>query len=395
MKIQVVWRLLLLWPVLLSCESSPKSGAEAKVAKPAATRTMSTELPAARPVGAPFVGYHRYRGTVGNMPVTVELTVGPEYAGDSVRCLGHYYYDRFGGELALKAGRPWQPNKPLALAEMLEQLDGSTQPATAHWQAAQPIGPVLTGTWTNTAGRQLPFALHEDYDGAVRYELLRETADGGKCRASEEGDRQYDLEATEYYLHLLGPDTLQPGLRRLQCPVPAQRRAELQQELKGLGCEAERYGTSIYREVTYNANGLLSLIQSEDESLGGPYPPGTNTAYTYDLATGKACDVRNWLRPDKASAVAELFDRALRADSIGQQYAGDKAAAGASQKVKLADLPAFGLNSEGLFETLGNLGAPHVVQRLPITIAYAKLAPYVRPNTPLARLLQARGLRKP
>ncbi|MBO2010954.1 hypothetical protein [Hymenobacter negativus] len=390
MKNQVPYRLLLLGPALLSCGHGPKSKPET----PATAQTASKQLPA-RPAAAPFVGYHRYRGTVGNMPVTVELTIGPEYAGDSVRCIGHYYYDRFGGELALKAGRPWQANKPLALAEMVETSDDSTQPVTAHWQAAQPMGPVLTGTWTSTAGRQLPFALHEDYDGAVRYEMLREDAEGENCPANQEGGQQFGLQATEYYLHLLGPDTLQPGLRRLQCPVPAQRRAQLQEELKGLGCDAERYGTSVYREVTYNANGLLSLVQTDDESLGGAYPLGTNTAYTYDLSTGKRCDVRDWLRPEKAGAVAELFDEALRADSTGQLFAGEKTATDSPKKVKLADLPAFGLNSEGLFETLGNVGAPHVAQRLPITIAYAKLVPYVRPNTPLARLLLARGLRKP
>ena len=382
-----VW--LLSWPVLLSCEQRPKSKAVVD------TRAGEQEV-AAKPAATPFAGYRRYRGLVGKLPVTVELTIGPAYAGDSVRCVGHYYYDRVGGQLALTASMPWQPGKPLALAEMVETPDGTTLPATARWQAAQPAGPVLTGTWTSATGRQLPFALHEDYHGAVRYELLMETADGGTCQTTEEnGGQGYRLQATEYFLHLLGPDTLQPGLRQLQCPVPSQRRAQLQQELKSLGCDEERYGTSTYREVTYNANGLLSLVQTNDESLGGAYPLGTNTACTYDLTTGKQCDVRDWLRPDQAGAIAALFDRAMRADSIGQQYAGDRAAAGALQKTKLADLPAFGLNSEGLFETLGNLGAPHVVQRLPITIAYARLAPYVRPNTPLARLLQARGLRKP
>lgn len=391
MRIRFFWLMLLFWSVLLGCEQNAKSRLET----PATTQSARQELPAEQ-AGRSFAGYRRYRGTVGNLPVTVELTIGPEYAGDSVRCIGHYYYDRFGGELSLKASMPWQPGKPLALAEMVEQPDGSTQPATAHWQATQPAGPVLTGTWTSATGRQLPFALQEEYDGAVRYEILMETADGETCPTSgDAGGPQYSLQATEHYLHLLGPDTLRPGLRQLQCPVPTQRRAQLQEALAGLGCDAERYGTGTYREVTYNANGLLSLVQTDDESLGGPYPSGTNTAYTYDLATGKPYDVRNWLRPDKAGAVAELFDRALRADSIGQQYAAERVAAGSAQRMKLTDLPAFGLNSEGLFETLGNLGAPHVMQRLPITIAYARLLPYVRPNTPLARLLRARGLLKP
>jgi hypothetical protein len=368
-----------------------------------AQRSEKLKTTAAGPVAAPqgatlarpaaFRGYRRYRGTVGSLPVNVELDI--TVAGDSTSYQGSYFYERNGGVLWLAGHKTPPGQRGLLLIETVDAGPFSDSPGrvTARWQANEPAGPVLTGTWTSADGsRQLPFALREDYTGAVRYELLLESQKGGPCRIADEPDApEHTLQAMRQYLHLLGPDTLQPGLRALQCPPPARRRAELREELVTLSCDPdnERYGTDTDLEIMYNGNGLLSLLQTDSEDLGGAHPLGDNEAVTYDLTTGRACDVRTWLRPDKARAVAQLFDHYLRADSIGQGYAPDVSP---STKLKLSELPNFGLNSEGLFCTLGNLGAPHVVQRLPITIPFAAVQPYVLPGTPLARLLQARGL---
>ena len=345
------------------------------------------EVPATRPVapaptGTPFTGYHRYRGTVGRLPVTVELNIERGPAHDSLRCEGSYYYNRRGGLLGLEAALR-QPQAHLVLVETPSQPNS---PAQATWQAQQAPGPVLTGTWTSADGRRrLPFALREDYTGAVRYELLRETASGAACQGRQ-------LQASREYLHLLGPDTLRPGQRALQCPRPAQRRAQLRSELAELNCQAEEYGVDTDLFVTYNGDGLLSLIETTSEEHGGPYPNGDNTALTYDLATGRLVNVNGWLLEKEKSTIAALFERHLRADSIGAPFAGESQPIGSEAGPQPVFMPEFGLNSEGLFCTLGQLGAPHVVQRVPITIPYAELRAYVRPNSPLARLITARQL---
>lgn len=381
------------WVALLAlggCDA-PAQHAEKAAGTLPTVSAISASAPAAR---AAFRGYRRYRGTIGTLPVTVEMTVTATTSGDSISCQGSYFYERRGGPLRLFSPKPQPALAGLLLTESLfDSDDGTGRPVIAHWQARQPVGAVLTGTWTSASGRSLPFELREDYGGAIRYELLTETQDGGTCQTSpEDGSQTHTLQVVREYLHLLGPDTLRPSLRLLQCPPPVQRRAQLREELQECGCEAEKYGTGTNIEVMYNGNGLLSLLQTESEDLGGAYPSNDNVATTYDLSTGKTCDVKTWLRPDKAGAVARLLDRQLRADSIGRDFATADASAVPAVRRTLADLPDFGLNSEGLFCTLGNLGAPHVVQRLPITIPYAALRPYVRPGTPLARLLQARRL---
>lgn len=73
------WTCWLAWGVLTS-------GAWSAAVGPTPGGTSATHplglvrlLPRApRPARSPFLGYHRYRGTIGSLPVTVELTVGPD-----------------------------------------------------------------------------------------------------------------------------------------------------------------------------------------------------------------------------------------------------------------------------------------------------------------------------
>ncbi|RZK47674.1 MAG: hypothetical protein EOO59_17620, partial [Hymenobacter sp.] len=241
-------------------------------ARPATSPASSPppQLPADAPVGAvPFTGYHRYRGTVGGQPVTVELTI------DSARekpaqlsCAGFYGYDRHAaGGLVLSAPRPYQPRQPLVLTET--DAAHANQP-TGRWQAVQAAGPTLTGTWRSPAGRQLPFSLHEDYtDGqgqlmAVRYEVVYTEATV-PCRPEREADETkaaYRARIADSphgysqpFLHLLGSDTLRPSLQALQCPVPAERRQQIRKAAReDDGCTL--HTASLH--VDYNAYGLLA-----------------------------------------------------------------------------------------------------------------------------------------
>ncbi len=367
---------------LLGCESRTAKQADQPVAAPPA------RVAAPQPMAPAFTGYHRYRGTVGGLPVTVELTIGPGYSHDSLACEGRYYYERRGGDLQLQAPRPYRPGTPLTL---LETANPDAPVPTGCWQAVQPAGPTLRGTWTSASGKTRPFALREDYAGAVRYEIIHETRDGGPCPPLEGGSTAHHREVSHDYLHLLGPDTLQPALRNLQCPPPAKRKEDLADELAETDCESELYGRYSFTEVTLNGYGLLALLVTDDEDTGGAHPNGVNTPAVFDLATGRACAVKNWLRADNSLAMRRLLTHHLLTDSIGQHLLPMLGTPGLDQPPYLVpELPAFGLSSSGIFCTLGDFGAPHVVQRAPITIPYAELVPFLRPGTPLAALVQAR-----
>ncbi|OGX90255.1 hypothetical protein [Hymenobacter coccineus] len=104
------------------------------------------------------------------------------------------------------------------------------------------------------------FELHETYQDAqgqqmaARYDLVEDSAEGPLCTPeTEDGAEPKDSTAAEpelpaldsprrqpavvnrTYVHLLGPDTLRPALRGLQCPVPARRAAELQKFVRSDG----------------------------------------------------------------------------------------------------------------------------------------------------------------
>lgn len=212
----------------------------------------------------------------------------------------------------------------------------------------------------------------------IRYELLREAQSGGGCEAGTQ------LAASHTFLHLLGPDTLRPALRRLQCPGPAQRRALVQEELQDLSCENEELGYDSSVEVTFNAAGLLALAVTESTYAGGPYPNNSTTLTTYDLATGRPGAPSQWLRPGSGPALRRLLARALQADSIGRGLWPDAA------PVLAGPLPELGLCPQGAYCLLGSLGAPHVAEQAQLLLPWSVLRPYVQPGSPLARVLPAR-----
>ena len=263
-------------------------------------------------------------------------------------------------------------------------LAACNTPAARAPEAARPAGSHLA-----------PLALPAAPVQAVRYQLLTETATKPGCLDAHGNSRA--LEVSRQFLHLLGPDTLLPALQKLQCPLPAQRRAQLQQELKGMHCESEddaQYSSYSNMEVSFNAHGVLSLLVMESADTGGAYPQNSNELCTYDLATGKLCPVEKWLRPGHDLALRQLFTKCLLADSTGKEFAAYRASdeEGAKAKPYVVDqLPSLGMNKSGLFCLLGDLGAPHVIEGVPITIPYAALRSYVLPGTPLARVVAAQG----
>lgn len=224
---------------------------------------------------------------------------------------------------------------------------------------------------------------------SVRYRVLREMLSGPTCQANPEFP--HTLEVSREYLHLLGPDTLLPALRKLQCPVPAQRHTQLQDELTALSCDDEELGAYAGISVSYNACGVLSLLSNESTFAGGPYPNNQLSISNYDLASGRAREVTDWLRPEKERELRELLTRYLLADRIGRDLLPASGTPGLEIKPYLiASLPELGLNQQGIYCLLDSFGAPHAVQQVQVTIPFAALRAYVRPGSPLAWAVAAR-----
>ena len=391
--------------LLLVSASLLSTPAQSQVIKP---KPLARSAKAVRP----FVGYHRYRGTVGSQPVTVELTIGPAAANDAqVVCEGNYHYDhRPAGQLLLHGARPFQPRRALVLAE----TEGATsaRQATGRWQAVQAAGPVLTGQWRSPAGKQLPFSLREDYtDGqgrlmAVQYEVIEETA-----RVPCRDERQEDETKAEYrqrlaqvehghrqpFLHLLGSDTLRPALQALQCPAPAQRRRQVRAAAReDNGCTFHTASLS----VDYNGYGLLAWSEYwEDDFINGARPQHGMEARVYDLRTGQELNLGNVFRPGTDTLLQRLITYHILHDDNPDIWL--KPGVAIPAHPVLAPLPGreFTLAASGLefcYYTDELTGLQEFIDGGAILgtvpVPYAELLPLLRPGSPLARMLRERGL---
>jgi len=377
--------------LLAGCHAAPESQRAAAAPAAPVVPAGASPLPAAVAAAVPYVGYHRYRGTVGGRPVLLELMVDSaesSYPRKFLRCQGSYFYERLaGGDLQLQAAEPYRAQQPLRLTEG----PGGT------WQATQPLGPVLTGTWTGPTGRQLPFALREDYQDAVRYEFLTHKAKGNAC-PNEEGGMLPAAWApyahlTQQFLHLLGPDTLRPALRRLQCLPPARRRTLVRAAAHHTIDDCTDTAKSI--RITLNAYGLLAIDEDEYvNEYNGARPHATSRSRLYDLRAGRWLPLEELLLPEATSLplLEQLVGRHLLTDYATTVDAPTRQnitwQESDSTRVALPQT-AVAFTSQGLwvsyspYETNGPAD---------VYISYTELLPLLRPGTPVARMLRQRGL---
>jgi hypothetical protein len=349
---------------------------------------------------------------VGGQPVTVELTIGPNFEKPGTMvCRGSYYYGRHpAGQLLLQSPPSWRPRLALALTETAAD---TTHRPTGRWLATQPAGPVLSGTWRSPAGQVLPFSLREDYtDGqghlmAVKYELA-EAAAKVPCRP----ERKEDETAAEYrkrvatidhgysqlFLHLLGPDTLRPALRGLQCPAPvARRRLARATAAEDDGCKL--YSTSL--TVDYNDYGLLAWTEySMEEFAYGARPAHRITSGVHDLRTGHALRLEDLVRPDTDTDT--LLQRLITRSILRHDAPDIDLTPGATMPVRTADQAplstVISLTAAGLsfayhcdeFTRLSFMDGSAIVFSVPVP--WAELLPLLRPDSPVARMLRERGI---
>ncbi len=350
---------------------------------PAVASRQSSELGKNNPS---FTGYHRYRGTVGGRPVVLELTVAvnPDSFKKEVQCTGSYFYERLaGGDILLKAAEPYRAKQPLRL----------TEGPGGVWQATQPLGPVLTGTWMGPNGRRLPFALHEDYQDAVRYEILTTEAKGKACPKSDDmvpaAWAPY-AHLTQQFLHLLGPDTLRPALRLLQCPPPARRRVLVRATARKTVDDC----TNSYRTtmVRLNAYGLLALDEGDYvNEYNGSRPHGESSNRLYDLRAGRWLTLEDVLRPEATVLLERMVGQHLvKSTGTEGKIKGRQGVVWQEDDSTRVELPrsGVGFTSKGisLFYDYQEANGQDDIE-----ISYLELLSLLRPGTPVARMLRERG----
>ena len=357
------------------------------------------------------VGMHHYVGTVGGQPATVLLEWPTLLNGIS----GTFYLHRGGPTYTLRLGegKLWEGH--LAAPPVLQVGDPVGAGGRSEWRLSSWPGAVLRGTWHDTTGNR-PFVLRESYAGAVRADVQMLKLEGGHPYQSPYGDRACRWGSYNYtYLQFQAPWAVAPALRRTLGPPSAIMRRRLR---------------AIYND-TYNEERLLTefllndfhllsyLVERSSTFAGDEHGDSWAEYYLFDLATGRKLTIASQLRPGYERRLSRLIQYHLlhdeqfnfinkdhRAtwnwrDSTGQatNLVTPPDRVSDEQQGDPSDLFLTGSGLEtsypgaALFDTSNNddylgLGKNYY----PIAISYRELRPLVRPGTPLARMLRARGL---
>ncbi len=327
----------------------------------------------------------RYVGTVGGQAATAVLQwQTPDSA------TGRFYLHRGGPAYTLRLARPRPGTTQLAVGEA--QDDRGELPR-GTWQLATPTlaSPTLTGTW-HWAGRSQRLRLRESYGGALRYSfeqrfLLGDWRVPTNCA--------YVPTVHHILLTLPGSQAAPPALRAALANSPAALRRRVEEDV------ADGDASSSYQdEVRLNDFQLFSYqTTSYTRSYGGT-PEVSAASWLYDLRTGEEVDLDSQLRPGYERPLRQrltwhlLHDPALASvREAGLEPGQDDADEAPPTAPLLIELPG---DNESLTLTEAGLEAAYAPAPynwlVHLLVPYRELRPLVRPGTPLARMLRARGL---
>ncbi|MBD2770307.1 hypothetical protein IC235_20665 [Hymenobacter sp. BT664] len=344
----------------------------------------------------------RYVGTVGGQAATALLQWQNP---DSIT--GFFYLHRGGPtyELSSSSSRA----RRAVVLQVSPEYPNDSAP-NSQWHLPARPGAMLAGSWRTAAGSQ-HVALRESYVGAVPLAIRTLYLRGGKSLVDKSDDPNCTNQPSlsyDFWRLPAGPATVPPALRAVLNPTPAACRRTLRARLEGDG----RATYSLAMRL--NDFGLLSYQTYYMASPYGGRPQYEVRGSLFDLATGRALTMRSQLRPQYDLPLRRLiawhllhdakFDDTNKAHSQSWQWeekpkpkaASDTAFSNSLWLLRdLAPVPEqIAFTSEGLEVSYwrGSLGQALGNLRETVLVPYRDLRPLVRPGTPLARMLAARGM---
>ena len=370
---------------------APPGLATARPARPA--QAQEPPQPPCRPQPLRLVetvraGPRRYVGTVGGLPATAEIDWSQP---DSLS--GRFYLWRNGIEYDFSQAERHHP-RVLVLGPAVYPV---SHRQGGRWLLRARPGAVLQGTWVDAAGQHpRPFVLRESYAGGVRYDIRQLALTGGEPSSPDSCDvptNRYD------FLHLLGPAASRPPLSRAQCLGRSGRRHFMHDNYNN---ETQN---SSFVNVELNDFGLLSYQEDYSDSPFEGTGGFAKTNVLIDLASGRQLTITSQLRPGYELPLRYLLAKRLRGEQLlefdhgedNPELYGWEQLTDHGRPVKLPYLHHTGAEDDtGIGETwvlcAQGLKIGEHLDAYRVTISYPELRPLVRPGTPLARMLRARGL---
>jgi hypothetical protein len=340
---------------------------------------------------------HRYVGTVGGQPTTALLQwrTPDKVAGSFYRHRGGPTYELDYSEGHRATLRVWRS----------DDSEEVVLPNQGKWHLVGWPGPVLRGTWHDTTGNH-PFYLRESYAGAVRADVHTLHLVGGWSFREESSPECLVGSYRCDYLQFPGPWAVAPALRRTLGPPLAIVRRRLRATYE----QRNEHRQSLSHFLLNDFN-LLSYYQESFQAEARNEGKGyywTET-YLFDLATGRELTLASQLQPGYERPLRRLVRRHLlheaKFDFINKDHQGTWAwLAADGQPTALPELPdtereteaSIALTSSGLAISYPSFSLYDMdisgQREVYVCVPYAELRSLVRPGTPLARMLRARGM---
>jgi len=348
-------------------------------------------------------------GTVDGQPATALLEWPTTLGGIS----GTFYLHRGGPTCTLDLAEAMpQGKRPARL--VLQVGDPASAGGRSEWCLTGWPGAVLRGTWHDTTGNH-PVLLRESYAGAVRANVQLLKLVGGQPYRPQYGAGECRWGSYKYaYLQFAGPWAVAPALRRSLGPPPAVVRRRVRAAFSH-SYDEERLLT----KFLLNDFNLLSYqVARHSTFVSDEHGDSWTESYLFDLTTGRRLTVASQLRPGYGPRLNRLIERHLlhddqfdfiNKDHRATWYEQDSTRQTSSQEAppkanpqNEGDPSELSLTGSGLEmmyigsdifdpssqEDYLRFGRSTYI----IDISYRELRPLVRPGTPLARMLWARGL---
>jgi hypothetical protein len=343
----------------------------------------------------------RYVGSVAGETVTL-LLQGPTSLG---HIDGSFYRHRGGPQYSVSLRKG--PHRVLVAATYADP----TSPEPSEWELTGWPGSHLRGTWRDTTGHRHPVLLWENYTGGVQAEVHTLRLQGGQTYRPSYAQADCRQGSYDYeYLQFPRPQAVPRALRRaIGSPAVIRRRMRA---LYDAAYHERREGTQFLLNdfflLAYQVWRSSTMVTDEHGDYWREF-------YLYDLTTGRELTLASQLCRAYQQPLNRLLQQHLlhepQFDFINREHQHRWLWQGASGRVPhlvdplTVDPPhddenrssaAMVLTGSGLALTLAaaELYDADVLERgeYTIEISYRELRPLVRPGTPLARMLQGRGL---
>ncbi len=313
--------------VIFSCQSEPASSDTEKIDQPEVTPTAQEEE-------APSNGerYLHLEGTIGDYPITMNLSIAPVTTAEGWSYTGNYYYNKVGKPLALSGYST--DNEPIELEE-----SDHTGNATGKFIGNIDAQNVFSGSWRSADNsKSLDFTLNPG--GGMSFKLLTFSDSLEWKTEGTEGSTAYyeqtwlwpsgNLAAdrrnflSEKILQEMAGDSLAQVYHDPQMIFKAQKdqffkdfTTEMQLILDNYDGESPEwlppgYGSSTSMEVIYNGDKLLTLAYLNYSYEGGAHGNYGTMLKVYDLEEKRILNLNDLFKPDYEAIVNQALDQSLR-----------------------------------------------------------------------------------